>query len=245
LKRSEYIALGTVGVLVAAMAWPRSPTEQAQRNAQSDGIQTLAFATIDECRASNLLTEQQCTAQFTEATSASIADAPKYTSQQSCEAEYGASNCRSSTWQGASVFVPALVGVLVARSLFNNSNMGSQPLYPARTGPAACPAGVNLQTRPECAPRSGSASSSSGASSSYYSTGSGRAIGRIVGSMIVTSISERRPSTLGQGGGNWSSNRAISGSMDRASRVPGTVSSSSTVARSGFGSTGSSFSSGS
>jgi uncharacterized protein YgiB involved in biofilm formation len=240
LKRSEYIALGTVGVLFAAMVWPRSTPEQP---AQSNDVQTMAFATIDECRASNLLTEQQCTAQFTEAQSASVADAPKYTSQASCESEYGASNCRSTTWQGASVFVPALVGVLVARSLMNSGNMGSQPLFPARTGPAACPAGVNLQTRPECAPRSGSGGGGSG--SSYYSTGSGRAIGRVAGSMIVSSISERRPSTIGQGGGSWSSGRAIGGSMERASRVPGTVSSQNTVSRSGFGSTGSSSSRGS
>jgi Protein of unknown function (DUF1190) len=262
LKRSEYIALGAVGLLVVATVWPRSPSTPPAPNdpgiATGDGFQTLAFASLDECRNAQVVTAATCDTQFREAQGASIEDAPKFAALDKCEAEFGANACRPALWQGASVFVPALAGVLIARSLMNNQTSG-QPLYPPRTGPAACPPGASAAQQPECQTRSASSSSSTGSGSSgrsYYSTGSGRTIGRVAGAVLVdTVLSSRTYANTSSTGGGWSAGRSgssvatvarSSGSSIGTSSRPTSSSmpsSSSTTSRSGFGSTGRSFSS--
>jgi hypothetical protein len=258
MKRSEYIAIGAIGVLLAATFWPRSdpnrdPAVDAAAGGGS-GFTTLAFASQDECRQSQAVTEQVCTAEFGKAQTAGVADAPKYDVLADCEAEYGASQCRPATWNGAQVFIPALAGVLIARSLAGAAT--SQPLYPPRTGPQSCPPGVSLTERPECQTRTASSSSSSGGGSStsgrtYYSTGSGRTIGRVAGAVLAdvvlpsrttvsrTTVAPRggRFGDSGSTGGGWGS------STSSSSRPSGTFSqsSSTTSSRGGFGSFGSSF----
>lgn len=254
MKRSEYIALGAVGVLMVATFWPRSGAAPQQNDPALDaagggsGFTTLAFASLDECRQSQAVTEQVCGVEFGKAQASTVADAPKYASLTDCEQEYGASQCRPATWNGASVFIPALAGVLLARNLAGQVAQG-QPLYPPRTGPQSCPPGVNVQERPECQPRSSGSSSSSGSGSSsgrsYYSTGSGRTIGRTTGSVIADMVlpsrtSVTRTTTLPRGG-SWSS--TSSSSSARSSTGSWSSSSSPTVSRGGFGSSSSSYSS--
>jgi uncharacterized protein YgiB involved in biofilm formation len=251
LKRSEYIAIGAVGILLVATFWPRSsqvtPEEDpVLSSGRGSGFTTLAFASLDECRASQSVTEQECRSEFGKAQGASVADAPKYNALSDCEAEYGASQCRPATWNGASVFIPALAGVLVARSLAGAVTQ-SQPLYPARTGPQSCPPGASLADRPECQTRSASSSSSGGSSGrSYYSTGSGRSIGRVAGSVVADMVlpsrtSVSRTTTLPRGG-SWSSTSSGSSSVSssRSSSSSWSSSSSSTSSRGGFGASASS-----
>jgi uncharacterized protein YgiB involved in biofilm formation len=256
MKRSEYIAIGAIGVLLVATFWPRSDPNRdpAIDTAASggSGFTTLAFASQDECRQSQAVTEQVCTAEFGKAQTASVADAPKYDVLADCEAEYGASQCRPATWNGAQVFIPALAGVLIARGL-TGAMASSQPLYPPRTGPQSCPPGVSYVERPECQPRSSSGSSSSGSGGSsssrtYYSTGSGRTIGRAAGAVLAdvvlpprstvsrTTVAPRGGSFSGSTGGGWSSSSSSSSRSGTFSQ-----SSSTTSSRGGFGSSGSSF----
>lgn len=248
MKRSEYIALGAVGILLAATFWPRgssapAPNDPAIDNATGSGFTTLAFASLDECRQSQVVTEQDCSASFGKAREATVADAPKYAQLTDCEAEYGASQCRPATWNGASVFVPALAGVLMARSL-SGAMASSQPLYPARVGPMSCPPGTSPLDRPECQTRSASSGSSSSSGRSYYSTGSGRVVGRVAGAVIADMIMPSRTTvtrtTVAPRGGSFSV-----GNTPTTSRPSGTFSPSSspTASRGGFGSSGSSFSS--
>jgi hypothetical protein len=193
-------------------------------------------------------------AEFGKAQEASIADAPKYDALADCEAEYGASQCRPASWNGASVFIPALAGVLMARGLAGAVSQ-SQPLYPPRTGPQSCPPGFSPAERPECATRTASSSGSSGSGSgsggrSYYSTGSGRSIGRVSGSVLADAVlpsrtTVSRTTTLPRGG-SWSGSSTSSGSSATTSRSSSSgwsSSSSSTSSRGGFGSTASSHSS--
>jgi hypothetical protein len=248
LKRSEYIAIGAIGLLLVATFWPRSqqlpPPEDPVLNAgRGSGFTTLAFASVDECRASQAVTEQECRSEWDRSSAASIADAPKYDDLAGCEQEYGASQCRPATWNGASVFVPALAGVLIARSLAGAAT-NSQALYPPRVGPASCPPGVSFAERPECQPRSSSSSSSgsggSGSSSSrsYYSTGSGRTIGRATGSVIADAV---LPSRTTVSRSTVTSRSSWSGSSSSSSTSGLSRSSSTTSSRGGFGSSGSSF----
>jgi uncharacterized protein YgiB involved in biofilm formation len=257
LKRSEYIAIGAVGVLLVATFWPRTEVRESTADPvlgtdRGSGFTTLAFASLDECRATQAVTEQECRAEFSKAQGASVADAPKYDALTDCEAEYGSSQCRPATWNGATVFIPALAGVLMARSLAGAVTQ-SQPLYPARTGPQSCPPGVSVADRPECQTRtassSGSSSGSGGSSSrSYYSTGSGRTIGRMAGAVLADVVLPSRTTvsrtTSLPRGGSWSRTSTSSPSVT-SSRPSSSWSSSSspTASRGGFGSSGSSFSS--
>jgi uncharacterized protein YgiB involved in biofilm formation len=224
LKRSEYIALGAIGLLAVAAFWPRNVTSVGGSTQDEIGPDAQAFATLDECRAAAGMTAQACDTAFANARQAADANAPRFNSQTSCEAQYGAGQCRSSTWNGSSVFVPALVGALVARSLAGAQPQG-QPLYPPRIGPAACPQGVSTPNRPECAQRSGGSGSTGGGWSSgrYYSTGGGATVSRAPGADARVRV-DARP-------------RSVS--------TPGTaMPSGGTVARNGFGSTGRGVSSG-
>ncbi len=265
MKRSEYIALGAIGLLAVATFWPRGnpepPADPAVQAGRQDGFQTLAFANLAECKDSQAVTSLTCESEYAKASQQSVEDAPKFEALADCEAEYGASQCRPAMWNGASVFIPALAGVLIARSLANAGQVTSQPLYPPRTGPAACPPGVDTAQRPECVQRtsssssgSSSSSSSSGSSSSssrrYYSTGTGRVVSRVgtavIADMIMPSRSEIRRSTITPSGSvSRSSTSSSSSSFNSSSSRPSSSASTSTVSRGGFGSTSRSFSSGS
>ena len=238
MKRSEYIALGAVGLLAVATFWPSSEQKSPQEDAaigKGDGFQTLAFVNLDECKAAQIVTASACDVEFDRAAQSSVADAPKFDNQASCEGEYGASACRPASWNGASVFVPALAGILIARSL-TNAWAQSQPLYPPRTGPASCPPGTT--DRPECAQRSsgsssGSSSSSGGSSGRrYYSTGTGRVVGRVAASFVADTFLPSRTSV----------NRSVITRTASMTHSPGS-SSSPTTSRGGFGSTSRSYSS--
>ncbi len=262
MKRSEYIAIGAVGLLLVATFWPRGstappPNDPALDAGRNDGFQTLAFASLAECKDSQAVTAAICDTEYAKASQITVEDAPKYNALEDCEAEYGANQCRPATWNGASVFIPAMAGVLIARSLAGGLTQ-SQPLYPARTGPQSCPPGASLAERPECQTRTASSSGSSSSSSSsggrsYYSTGSGRTIGRVAGAVIADMVlpsrtTVSRTSTLPRGGswGNVPQTRPATPSSS-VSRSPGSSSwsssSSSTTSRGGFGSTASSSSS--
>jgi hypothetical protein len=254
LKRSEVIALGAVGLLMTAAFWPsnQQPVPAADPALKpGDGFQTLAFASLDECRASQAVTSQTCELEFGKSEQVSIADAPKFEALADCEAEYGASQCRPATWNGASVFVPALAGVLIARSLTNAVAARSQPLYPPRTGPGVCPPGVSVAERPECAPRSSSSSSNSSSSGSrssggsywFYSTGTGSTVGRSSTSAVADTILPTRSTTSRTSVRSSTSFSSPSTSSTRSSTSSSP--SSTTVSRGGFGSTSSAHSSGS
>ncbi len=220
-----------------------------------DGFQTLAFASLDECRASQAVTSQTCELEFGKSEQASVADAPKFEALADCETEYGASQCRPATWNGTSVFVPALEGVLIARSLTNAVAARSQPLYPPRTGPGVCPPGVSVAERPECAPRSSSGSSGSSSSGSrssggsywFYSTGTGSTVGRSSTSSVADTVLPTRSTTSRSSVSRSTSFSSPSTSTSSVSRSSTSYSSpsSSTVSRGGFGSTSSAHSSGS
>lgn len=167
MKRTEMIILGAAGVLLVASLWPSSEPKE-------ESTQGLAFASPDECRAAGALPAAECQTEFDRAREQSLAVAPKFESQQSCEQEYGASNCRSATWNGASVFLPAMAGFLLARSLGGGQQTLAQPLFPNTRQGQVCPPGVDPRLRPDCAqPR---ASSGGGGGYRSFSTGSGRTV---------------------------------------------------------------------
>jgi uncharacterized protein YgiB involved in biofilm formation len=268
VKRSEYIALGAVGLLAVATFWPRGGGADAVAQAEAadlaratgDGFKTFAFGSLDECKQAEGIPPNVCDQEFANIRrSDELEQAPKFDKLEECEGAFGASACRPAQFNGASVFVPALAGVLIARSLMQPGQFSSQPLYPAQAGPKVCPPGTDPAARPECAQqRSSSSSSSSGGGGGggssgrrYYSTGAGNIISRVAVGAAVDAVFPTRSYRVAPTARTATVPRVSSiSSMVRS--APTTASSrsisstsSSTVSRSGFGSTSRSFSSGS
>ena len=199
MKRSSIIILGAAGVLVAAAVWPRS--EQKEEAAEA-----MVFDTVQDCRLTGTMTQEECERQFQQASQQVLATAEKFENRQDCESTYGANQCRSATWNGASVFVPAMIGFMVARSLANQQAAATQPLYPPRVNSTPCPPNADPQLRPDCQPRS----SSSRPAFSYYSSGSGGTVVRdhsraagaanAVAPRTAVASPPSRPSVVSKGG---------------------------------------------
>ncbi|WP_439500019.1 DUF1190 domain-containing protein [Bosea sp. (in: a-proteobacteria)] len=190
MKRSTQIGLAAAGVVLVAVAWSRSGDESDE---------TFVYNSLADCRAAGQLTASQCEQRFNEASANHLRDAKKFSSTAACEAEYGTSSCQSSTWNGAQVVIPALAGIMLARSLAQGGGAAAPLLPPTRQ---ACPPGSQA---PECREARSSSSSGSGGSggggrsgwSRAYSTTSGQpVVARNVSSTGITSM----PSTSSRGG---------------------------------------------
>jgi uncharacterized protein YgiB involved in biofilm formation len=190
MKRSEQIGLAAVGIVLVATAW-------SFIGGGKDEEESLVYNSLAECRAGGQLSASQCEQRFNEASANHLRDAKKFSSNASCETEYGAGSCRSSVWNGAQVFIPALAGIMLARGLAQGGG-AAQPLLPPTQ--QACPPGSQ---QPECQQARSSSSSSgggysgSGSRSRAYSTTSGQAlVARNVSSTGVASV----PSVASRGG---------------------------------------------
>lgn len=187
MKRSTQIGLAAAGVVLVATIWA---------NSGSDEEDSLVYNNLAECRAGGQLTSAQCEQRFNEASANHLREAKKFTSTSACEAEYGSGSCQSAVWNGAQVIVPALAGIMLARSLAQGGGTAQPLLPPTRQ---ACPPGSPAQ---ECQQARSSSSSSGGygggsrsssSSSRAYSTTSGAALvarsGTVSGARSATTVS--------------------------------------------------------
>jgi uncharacterized protein YgiB involved in biofilm formation len=252
MKRSHAIVLGATGVILAG-AWLGSSGNQRVDTSQppESEAQAQIYASVEECVAGrkplfpqfgpdfkDKLTEDQlaCESLFKDATAKHVTTAPKFGNQNECEAQYGASQCRPASFNGASVFVPAMVGFLVANH-FLGKGQPQALLPPRQQGAVPCPPGVTPAQQPGCLmPRQQSSSSSSSGSSGSgwrsYSTSSGH---------TVSKNGAEKSSTVLAGATNEPSSRAALGAAPAraaASFSSFSNSSSSSASRGGFGSTG-------
>ena len=215
MKRSHAIALGATGIIVAG-AWLGNGSTRVGDDTPT--VEAGIYADAAECISAGVLTRDVCEAEFKKATEAHVAAAPKYADKATCEAQYGASQCRTTTFNGASVFVPAMIGMLVANHLSNQRQ--SQPLYPQAGAMPPCQPGMTPQTQAGCSP------------TRSYSTSSGSTIFRSSG---ISAAATRVPTS------------AVTAPVARSSIIPSgtprstptsSPASSNSVARGGFGSTG-------
>ncbi|GAU84975.1 hypothetical protein BIWAKO_04917 [Bosea sp. BIWAKO-01] len=156
---------------------------------------TLVYNSLADCRAAGQMSGSQCEQRFNEASANQLRDAKKFTSTGACEAEYGSGSCQNAVWNGAQVVVPALAGIMLARS-FAQGGGAAQPLLPPTR--QVCPPGSLAE---ECRQPGASSPSSSGGGgggrSRAYSTTSGQAlVARNVSSTGVASM----PSAASRGG---------------------------------------------
>lgn len=121
MKRSKSIALVTMG----ASAIVLSACEEPQ-------VDALVFDTLQQCLADQDLTREQCEANYQEALKRHVVAAPKYTSRDACEADFGAENCEQApqrTQSGGSVFMPLMMGYMMGSMLGGRAGVVPQPLY--------------------------------------------------------------------------------------------------------------------
>lgn len=234
MKRSHAIALGATGI-IAAGAWLGSGTTRVGDDTPT--VEAGIYADANECISARVLTREVCEAEFDKAAATHTASAPKFADRATCETQYGANQCKSSTFNGASVFVPAMIGMLVANHLSNQRQ--SQPLYPNRNALPPCAPGQGPQTQqpgtpqmmPTCAPASSSSGSTS--SSRSYSTASGYLVGRSMGAFASNAM--QIPAAIAAAPAARSSVIPAGTPRSAPTSIPA---SSGTVARGGFGSTG-------
>ena len=96
------------------------------------------FDNLQQCIDDRGIPSDQCEQSYKEARSQHAAVAPKYTSEQDCQADFGAGKCeqapyRSST--GGSIFMPMMAGYMMGSFLGGRSSVFSQPLYRSARDP--------------------------------------------------------------------------------------------------------------
>ncbi|MBT3536595.1 MAG: DUF1190 domain-containing protein [Rhodospirillaceae bacterium] len=101
-------------------------------------VDTAIFDSLQQCINEPGMLREDCEKSQAEARSQHTAVAPKYTSVQDCQADFGAGRCeqapyRSST--GGSIFMPLMMGYMMGSMLNGRRMGGSQPLYRSASDP--------------------------------------------------------------------------------------------------------------
>ncbi len=203
--------------------WPNSAPKEQPADA-------FVYESAEACRLSGDMGPSECDAEWAKATEQHISTAQKFTDNSDCEKSHGSGQCRVTTWSGASVFVPAMIGYMISRQMTSGNAITrvSQPLFPASDAARVCAPGFDPQLRPDCVQpqgRSATSSTSSSGSGTRSSRTTTRWFRTAAGSVIVQ---DARPSTS-------RGNTVVPRSTTSAPSVRTSV-----VSRGGFGSTGSS-----
>jgi uncharacterized protein YgiB involved in biofilm formation len=216
MKRSSMILLGATGILVAGAWLGRSSGPLGHGD-----VPASIYDDVNACVQANILSRDQCEQEFRTASERHLAEAPRFSGANQCEAQYGAGQCRPATIAGTQYFVPAMVGFLVAQQL---ASRRSQALLPPLAQQQPCAPGYTPETQPGCVMRSSNSSWRS-----YTTTG---------GAFVSRDSSSRRPTATTVSRSTTSTTPRTSGSTTVSAPPRSTTSSpSSTVSRGGFGST--------
>jgi len=140
LKRSRHIALVTMGAASLTLAACEEETATTQ-----------IYETVEQCQQGGLFSESQCVADFAAAEQLHEEVAPKYTSKEACEADFGVGQCEtseqySSSQSGGSVFLPLMAGYLMGNMLAGGQrSAATQPLYRSADDRAGFRTGQNAR----------------------------------------------------------------------------------------------------
>ncbi|CAK0751895.1 exported hypothetical protein [Azospirillaceae bacterium] len=132
MKRSSRIRLLLMGSTAFALAACGDDTEQA-------GV----YASVADCVAGGVYTEQYCRTSFDQASERHPEVAPRYSAKTECEADFGPDRCdyrpvRTADGGSGSFWMPLMAGFLVGQVL-NNRSSWSEPLYRPNMAPPPPP----------------------------------------------------------------------------------------------------------
>ena len=229
LRWTLLLCAGLLMVFIAGMIWASKPGEQRIK----------IYKSVEPCRAEQ--PAEGCAKAFASAEEEHEKSAPRFASRELCEVQYG--SCAALHDGTGDWFVPAMVGFMFGHALGTSgvASVVSQPVYVDRSGTAYSGASPIGSYRSRCAInpddlycRGGG--SGSGGGFVYASSGSGARSSS--SSSVWTSksypVEEVRTSVM-RGGFGSSASSASTSSMGAASASNAT--SSSSVARGGFGMT--------
>ena len=97
-------------------------------------VDASIYESIGQCKSDPHNTADQCEGSFKEASSQHAAVAPKYSSAEDCQADFGQGKCEEAPYKtssGGSVFMPLMMGYMMGR----RNSMMSQPLYRSAKSP--------------------------------------------------------------------------------------------------------------
>lgn len=95
-------------------------------------VDAAIFDSLQQCINEPGMLREDCEKKYAEAKSQHAAVAPKYTSAQDCQADFGVGQCeqapyRSST--GGSIFMPLMMGYMMGSMIGGRGFSSAQPLY--------------------------------------------------------------------------------------------------------------------
>ena len=136
MKRSRAVALSILGAAAFGLA-----------GCDDDKTEASAFADKESCleqaTPGGWFTAQDCENAFVEAKALHDETAPRYESQQLCEAEHGAGACGGDTASGSGgsgIFMPLFMGYMLGQALSGGRVM-AQPIVRSASGGFSTPDG--------------------------------------------------------------------------------------------------------
>ena len=103
-------------------------------------VDASIFKNLEQCKGDPLTTSGQCENSFKEARSQHAAVAPKYSTAEDCQADFGADKCEVAPYKsssGGSIFMPLMAGYMMGSLLGGRGSMMSQPLYRSTKSPTS------------------------------------------------------------------------------------------------------------
>jgi uncharacterized protein YgiB involved in biofilm formation len=95
-------------------------------------VEAAVFEGLQQCLENPDMDPDQCRDNFSAARTQHAAVAPKYSSAQDCQADFGAERCEKAPYQtsgGGSVFMPLMMGYMMGSMLGGRGGVAAQPLY--------------------------------------------------------------------------------------------------------------------
>ncbi len=126
LKRSRVLHVSS---LMATASFTLSACGSPQRAPAPEPQPTLAYTSLDECRAADDIPDAECDAALAQAQQEAARTAPRYATREECEGQWGPSQCQPNTSGGGSFFTPLLAGFVVGQLLNGGGYRGGGPLY--------------------------------------------------------------------------------------------------------------------
>lgn len=121
MKRSKSLTLTSLmagGALSIGACDGAPQVSQAEAQLNKDPVEAFAYASLDQCKAENKVSDEECDKGYAAALKDNETSAPKYADQTTCEDVYGAGQCvPRSQANGGSFFTPLLTGFIIGQML--------------------------------------------------------------------------------------------------------------------------------
>ncbi len=99
---------------------------------EEPSVDAAVFEGLQQCLDNPDMDPDQCRDSFAAARSQHAAVAPKYSSREDCQADFGAERCEEAPYRtsgGGSVFMPLMMGYMMGSMIGGRGAVASQPLY--------------------------------------------------------------------------------------------------------------------